>query len=51
VFGLVERLRGNYHPRYIHDRVEVEAKVAGAGFTPIQTGRQFVWFVAVYGRD
>jgi magnesium-protoporphyrin O-methyltransferase len=50
VFGLMERIKGERHPRFIHERSEVEAKVAAAGFKPLHTGRQFVWFVAVYGR-
>lgn len=51
VFDLVGRLRGEDHPRFVHDRVEVEAKVIGAGLRPIHTGRQFVWFVGVYARS
>ncbi len=51
VFGLMERWRGDSLERFVHDRAEVEAKVLAAGFRPIRTGRQFVWFVAVYARD
>jgi magnesium-protoporphyrin O-methyltransferase len=50
VFGLWERLQGDPLPRFIHDRAEVEAKVLAAGFKPVRTGRQFVWFVGVYAR-
>jgi magnesium-protoporphyrin O-methyltransferase len=50
VFDLVERLRGGDHPRFVHERTDVEAKVLRAGFRPIHTGRQFVWFVGVYAR-
>jgi magnesium-protoporphyrin O-methyltransferase len=50
VFDLAERLRGGYHPRFVHERSEVEAKVLAAGFRPVHTGRQFVWFVGVYAR-
>jgi magnesium-protoporphyrin O-methyltransferase len=50
VFDLVARLRGEYHPRFIHERTDVEAKVLAAGFRPLHTGRQFVWFVGVYAR-
>ncbi|MGH2489022.1 MAG: SAM-dependent methyltransferase [Candidatus Limnocylindria bacterium] len=50
IFDLVERLRGADHPRFVHERSEVEAKVLAAGFRPIHTGRQFVWFVGVYAR-
>ena len=50
IFGLWERLQGDPLPRFIHDRAEVEAKVLAAGFQPVRTGRQFVWFVGVYAR-
>jgi magnesium-protoporphyrin O-methyltransferase len=50
VFGTIEWLKGERLMRFVHDRSEVEAKVAAAGFQPLHTGRQFVWFVAVYGR-
>jgi magnesium-protoporphyrin O-methyltransferase len=50
VFDLVARLRGEDHPRFIHERTDVEAKVLAAGFRPLHTGRQFVWFVGVYAR-
>lgn len=50
VFDFVERLRGGDHPRFIHERTEVEAKVIAAGFRPVHTGREFVWFVGVYAR-
>jgi magnesium-protoporphyrin O-methyltransferase len=50
VFGTWEWLRGERLPRFVHDRSEVQAKVERAGFRPLHTGRQFVWFVAVYGR-
>jgi magnesium-protoporphyrin O-methyltransferase len=50
VFDIVERLRGSDHPRFVHSRRDVEAKVLAAGFRPVHTGRQFVWFVGVYAR-
>jgi len=50
VFDLVARLRGEDPPRFIHERADVEAKVLAAGFRPLHTGRQFVWFVGVYAR-
>ena len=50
VFDLLARLRGEDHPRFIHERTDVEAKVLAAGFRPLHTGRQFVWFVGVYAR-
>lgn len=50
VFDLVERIRGDTLPRFIHDRSEVEARVVAAGFRPLHTARQFVWFVGVYAR-
>jgi magnesium-protoporphyrin O-methyltransferase len=50
VFDLVARLQGEDHPRFIHERADVEAKVLAAGFRPLHTGRQFVWFVGVYAR-
>jgi SAM-dependent methyltransferase len=50
VFHLVERLRGEDHPRFVHDRTTVEAKVIASGFRPVRTGREFVWFVGVYAR-
>ena len=46
VFGTMERLRGERMDRFIHEREAVEAKIAAAGFRPLHTGRQFVWFVA-----
>jgi magnesium-protoporphyrin O-methyltransferase len=50
-FTLWETVRGEgVLPRFVHDRTEVQAKVEAAGFRPLHTGRQFVWFVAVYGR-
>lgn len=49
-FGLLERLEGETLARYVHDRAEVEARVIAAGFRPVRTGRQFVWFVGVYAR-
>ncbi|HEY7452242.1 MAG TPA: methyltransferase domain-containing protein [Candidatus Limnocylindria bacterium] len=51
VFGLMELIQGSHIPRFVHDRREVQAKVEAAGFRPLHTGRQFVWFVAVYGRE
>lgn len=51
VFGLLERLQGDSLKRFVHDRAEVEARVLAAGFQPIRTGRQFVWFVGVYARN
>jgi magnesium-protoporphyrin O-methyltransferase len=51
VFGTWEWIRGSGLPRFVHDRSEIEATVAAAGFRPLHTGRQFVWYVAVYGRD
>lgn len=50
VFDLLERLRGGDHPRFIHERTDVEAKVIGSGFRPVHTGREFIWFVGVYAR-
>jgi magnesium-protoporphyrin O-methyltransferase len=50
VFGLLERIEGETLQRFIHDRHEVEAQVLAAGFRPLRTGRQFVWFVGVYAR-
>lgn len=50
VFDFIERLKGGDHPRFVHERTEVEAKVLAAGFRPLHTGRQFVWFVGVYAR-
>lgn len=50
VFDLAARLRGEDHPRFIHERTDVEAKVLAAGFRPLHTGRHFVWFVGVYAR-
>lgn len=50
VFGLIERFQGGTLPRFVHERTDVEAKVLAAGFRPVQSGRQFVWFVAVYAR-
>ena len=50
VFDLLDRLRGETLPRFIHDRRDVEAKVIAAGFRPLHTGRQFVWYVGVYTR-
>jgi magnesium-protoporphyrin O-methyltransferase len=50
VFDLYERLRGKDLPRFIHDRAEIESKILAAGFRPVHTGRQFVWFVGVYAR-
>ena len=46
--GLVARV---ILQRFFHDRRDVEAKVMRAGFRPIHTGRQFVWFVGVYARN
>lgn len=51
VFGLLEWIQGDRMARFIHDRDEVEAKVMAAGFRPLHTGRQFVWFVGVYARS
>ena len=50
VFDFIARLRGEDHPRFVHERADVEAKVLAAGFRPLHTGRQFVWFVGVYAR-
>jgi hypothetical protein len=49
-FALLEVLQRNHIPRFVHDRLKVQAVVEAAGFQPLHTGRQFVWFVAVYGR-
>lgn len=49
-FGLLERFEGGTLQRFVHDRQAVEAKVLAAGFRPLHTGRQFVWFVGVYAR-
>jgi magnesium-protoporphyrin O-methyltransferase len=51
VFGTIEWLKGERLMRFVHDRNAVQEKVAAAGFRPLHTGRQFVWFVAVYGRE
>lgn len=51
VFGLLEWIQGDRMARFIHDRDAVEAKVMAAGFRPLHTGRQFVWFVGVYARS
>jgi magnesium-protoporphyrin O-methyltransferase len=50
VFGFLEWIRGGRLMRFVHERSDIEAKVAAAGFRPIHAGRQFVWFVAVYER-
>jgi len=50
VFDLLDRIQGEHMPRFIHDRSEVEAKVIAAGFRPLHTARQYVWFVGVYAR-
>jgi magnesium-protoporphyrin O-methyltransferase len=50
LFGAWEWICGDRFERFIHDRGEVQARVEAAGFRPLHTGRQFVWFVAVYGR-
>jgi SAM-dependent methyltransferase len=51
VFGLMEWIQGDRMGRFIHDREAVEAKVIAAGFRPLHSGRQFVWFVGVYARS
>lgn len=51
VCDLYERLRGEDLPRFIHDRAEIESKILAAGFRPLHTGRQYVWFVGVYARS
>jgi magnesium-protoporphyrin O-methyltransferase len=50
VFGIMEWIQGDRLMRFVHDRQDVEAKVLAAGFQPLHTGRQFVWFVGVYAR-
>jgi magnesium-protoporphyrin O-methyltransferase len=50
VFWLLEVLQRSHIPRFVHDRTEIQAKVEAAGFRPLHTGRQYVWFVAVYAR-
>jgi SAM-dependent methyltransferase len=50
VIGLWDRLQGGTLPRFIHSRTDVERKVMAAGFRPLHTGRDFVWFVGVYTR-
>jgi len=50
VFDLLDRIQGEHMPRFIHDRSEVEAKVIAAGFRPLHTARQYVWFVGGYAR-
>ena len=49
-FQLLELVQGGSHPRFVHDRHKIQATVEAAGFRPLHTGRQFVWFVAVYER-
>jgi magnesium-protoporphyrin O-methyltransferase len=49
-FALLEVLQRNHIPRFVHDRRKIQAKVEAAGFRLLHSGRQFVWFVAVYGR-
>jgi SAM-dependent methyltransferase len=51
VFGVMDWLQGDTLPRFVHSRTEVERKVVSAGFRPLHTGRNFVWFVGVYARD
>jgi len=51
VFELLEVLQGGRMARYVHNVESVQARIEAAGFRPLHTGRQFVWFVAVYGRD
>ena len=51
IFGLMEWIQGDRMARFIHDREAVEAKVMAAGFRPVRTGRQFVWYVGVYARS
>jgi hypothetical protein len=46
----MEWIQGDRLLRFVHDRKDVEAKVLAAGFRPLHTGRQFVWFVGVYAR-
>jgi magnesium-protoporphyrin O-methyltransferase len=50
VFEFAGRLRGEDLPRFVHDRVDIESKIMAAGFRPLHTGRQFIWFVGVYAR-
>jgi magnesium-protoporphyrin O-methyltransferase len=50
LFALLEVLQRNHIPRFVHDRRKVQATVEAAGFRLLHSGRQFVWFVAVYGR-
>ncbi len=50
-FGILDWIQGDRMPRFIHDRTDVEAKVMAAGFRPLHTGRQYVWFVGVYARN
>jgi SAM-dependent methyltransferase len=51
VFGFWDWVQGNTLPRFVHSRTDVEAKVMAAGFRPLHTGRNFVWFVGVYARN